>query len=63
MEYSPLAQKSLVREVIQKTPGDHVRPFERCDDLVGLDFFHFNSKEEMDQVMCHQNSTMKVVLE
>lgn len=61
--YTPLAQRSLIREVIQKSPGDGIRPFERCDDLVGLDFFHFNSKEEMDQVMCHQNSTMKVVLE
>lgn len=63
IEYTTLAQESLVREVIQKSPGDRVRPFERCDDLVGLDFFHFRTKEEMDQVMCHQNNTMKVVLE
>lgn len=62
IDYSPLAKQSLVRENIQKEKGEIVRPFERCNDLVGLNFSHFNSKEEMDEVMCYMNSTMKVRL-
>lgn len=60
--YSTLAQESLVRENIQKKIGDEVRPFERCNDLVGLDFFHFDTKEKMDEVMCNMCESMKVDL-
>ena len=62
MEYSPLAKRALIREEIQKEIGEEVRPFERCNDLVGLNFYHFNSKEEMDEVMIGMNQSMKVVL-
>lgn len=62
MEYSPLAKRALIREEIQKEIGEEVRPFERCNDLVGLNFYHFNSKEEMDKVMIGMNQSMKVVL-
>lgn len=62
IDYSSLAQKCLLRENIQKEMGESVRPFERCNDLVGLNFCHFQSKEEMDEVMCHMNKTMKVKL-
>ena len=60
--YSPLAKKCLVRENIQKRIGDEVRPFERCNDLVGLNFFHFESKKDMDEVMCNMYESMKVEL-
>lgn len=60
--YSQLAKKALVRENIQKEIGDEVRPFERCTDLVGLNFFHFETKEEMDEVMCNMCESMKVEL-
>ena len=62
IEYSRQAKDSLLRESIQKELGEAVHPFERCNDLVGLNFFHFKSKEEMDEVMCHMNKTMKVIL-
>lgn len=60
--YSSLAKKSLLRENIQKKIGQDVRPFERCNDLVGLNFCHFNSKEEMEEVMCDMYRSMKVEL-
>lgn len=60
--YSPLAKKCLVRESIQKKTGDEVRPFERCNDLVGLNFFHFDTKKDMDEVMCNMYDSMKVEL-
>lgn len=63
INYSTLAKNSLLRENIQKEIGDSVRPFERCNDLVGLNFFHFQSKKEMDDVMCHMDKTMPVELE
>lgn len=63
INYTALAKNSLIRENIQKEIGDSVRPFERCNDLVGLNFFHFQSKKEMDDVMCHMDRTMKVELE
>lgn len=60
--YSPLAKQRLISENIQKAIGQDVRPFERCNDLVGLNFFQFNSKSEMDEVMCNMYETMKVEL-
>lgn len=60
--YSSLAKDSLLRENIQKELGQEVRPFERCNDLVGLNFFHFNSKKEMEEVMCDMYCSMKVEL-
>lgn len=63
VEYSELAKKALVREVVQKEMGEQVRPFERCNDLVGLNFLHFNTQADMDEVMCNTNDTMKVLLQ
>lgn len=63
LEYSPLAKKSLVIEDIQKKLGDTINPFEKCNDLVGLNFYHFSSKKEMDEVMCDMNNSMKVLVE
>lgn len=60
IEYSDQAKKALIREEIQKKPGENVKPFLRCNDLVGLNFFSFDSKEEMDNVMCNMNESMKV---
>lgn len=61
--YSDLAHKCLIRENIQRQIGDTIHPFERCNDLVGLNFLHFETKEEMDLVMCNMNTTMKVLLQ
>ena len=60
--YSRLAGQALVRESIQKSKGEQVRPFERCNDLVGLSFMHFKTKSEMDEVMDNTNESMKVLL-
>lgn len=60
--YSSLAKNSLLRENIQKELGQEVHPFERCNDLVGLNFCRFNSKNEMDEVMCDMYRSMKVEL-
>lgn len=62
IEYSRRASQALVREVIQKRKGEQVRPFERCNDLVGLSFLHFKSKSEMDEVMSDMNGAMRVLL-
>lgn len=62
IEYSALARESLIRENVQKEFGVPVKPFERCNDLVGLNFFRFKTKDEMNNVMCNMNDTMKVLL-
>lgn len=62
ISYSPIAKQCLIRENIQKKIGQEVHPFERCNDLVGLNFYHFKSKEEMDEVMCNMYQSMKVEL-
>lgn len=62
VEYSELAKQALVREEVQKEIGEQVRPFERCNDLVGLNFLHFKTQADMDKVMCNTNDTMKVLL-
>ena len=60
--YSDLAKQSLLRENIQKEVGEEVRPFERCNDLVGLNFLRFNSKVDRDEVMCDMYNSMNVNL-
>jgi len=62
IEYSSSAKHALVREVLQKQKGDQVSSFQRCNDLIGLSFFHFNTKEEMDSVMNNCNNAIKVLL-
>lgn len=62
VDYSDLAKKTLVREEIQKKLGEEVRPFQRCNDLVGLNFLHFKTRSDMDEVMCNTNDYMKVLL-
>lgn len=63
IEYSKLARKRLTREVVQKTVGDAVNPFERCNDLVGLGFYKFDTPEEMHEVMLHPYESMNVKVE
>ena len=60
--YSALARQCLLRENIQKEIGQDIRPFERCNDLVGLNFYKFSSKEEMNDVMCNMYHSMNVNL-
>lgn len=63
VEYSDLARRSLVEEGVQIAKGDPVVPFLRCNDLVGLNFYKFESKEEMDEVMCGMDKSARVVVE
>lgn len=60
--YSDKAQSSLVRASVQKSVGECVRAFQRCNDLVGLSFHHFASKQDMDEVMNQLNDSIKVDL-
>lgn len=60
--YSETAKAALVEEYVQKTPGDDVSRFERCNDLVGLSFFKFSTKDEMDSVMLDAKHSMGVIL-
>lgn len=62
VDYSDCAKKAIVREVIQKKIGDKVHRFSRCNDLVGLTFYHFDTKQHRDEIMINMNSTMKVNL-
>ena len=62
MVYSSLAKQSLVRENVQKRIGQEVRPFERCNDLVGLNFYKFESKSQMDEVMRDMYYSVRVDL-
>ena len=62
ISYSPLAKQCLIRENIQKRIGQEIYPFERCNNLVGLNFYHFKSKKEMEKVMCNMYQSMKVEL-
>ena len=54
--YSPAAKRALQREEVQKKVGDAIRPFERCNDLVGLTFYRFGTEVEMNAVMCDMSS-------
>lgn len=62
ISYSPLALSTLFKENIQKKIGQDVHPFERCNDLVGLNFYHFDNKRDRDEIMCDMYNSMKVEL-
>lgn len=51
VEYSSIARNALVREDLQKKYGETITPFSRCNDLIGLSFFHFNNSSDMKEVM------------
>lgn len=60
--YSDIAKTYLVREEVQLTKGELVKPFERCNDLVGLSFFKFPTTEDRDAVMLTPDGCAKVLL-
>ena len=62
IDYSAAAREYIVREEIQVDPGDEVRPFERCNDLLGLSFFKFPSQAASDSVMLDMAASMGPVL-
>ena len=62
ISYSQKAKHSLIRENIQKNIGQEVCVFERCNNLVGLNFLKFNTKLDMDNVMCNMYESMRVEL-
>lgn len=51
IDFSDLANEAIVWLDCEYQLGDAVRPFERCDDLLGLCLMHFQSKDDMDKVM------------
>lgn len=63
IKYSDLANRCLVREEIQKQIGDEVFPFLRCNDLIGLNFYHFETKSDMDEVMIGMEKSAKVLVQ
>lgn len=63
IKYSDLANRCLVREEIQKQIGDEVSPFLRCNDLIGLTFYHFETKYDMDEVMIEMEKSAKVLVQ
>lgn len=62
VKYNADAKNSLIRENIQKQDGETVNAFQTCNNLVGLSFFHFDSKQQMENVMYHMNDSIKVEL-
>lgn len=62
VSYSSLAQSRLINESLGIHEGSPVRPFNRCDDLVGLSFFHFESEDEMKEVMENSSYHTRVCL-
>lgn len=63
VSYSDAAKRALFREVLNVSPGDEVRRFSVCTDLVGLSFFHFDSLQHMNDVMEHSDASMRVVVD
>jgi biotin carboxylase len=51
VEYSSELQDSVIREEIDVKPGDSIRTFTKCTDLIGLTFAKFNSHESMNSIM------------
>lgn len=62
VSYSELAKKRLLRTELNISVGDEVNPFLKCNDLIGLDFFHFETKEEMEGVMEKMNDSIQVIV-
>lgn len=61
--YSDKAKAALVKEDIQKIRGEQVHPYRCCNDLVGLNFLQAASREDIDEVMCDINHSMRVILQ
>lgn len=51
VDYSELAQKSLIREVLFKNIGSEINAFENSRDAIGLAFFEFENIEDRDKVL------------
>lgn len=51
MRFSSESEKHLIRTNINKNIGDEIKAFTKCNDLIGLGFFHFDSKGSMDNIM------------
>lgn len=62
IEFSDLASDAIVWLDCEYEPGDRVRPFERCNDLLGLCLMHFHNKADMDEVMENLSSHVIVRL-
>lgn len=62
IEYSLIAKKALKQEIIHYKKGDTIRKFDRCDDLIGLNFLHFESKKDMETVMKNMCNSMKIII-
>lgn len=61
--YSPAAEPFLQKEFLQVEYGDKVNSFEKCTDLLGLAFFKFEAKDELDDVMMNLHEHVNVIVE
>lgn len=62
VSYNEAAKNSMLREELKVKEGDNIRKFSKCDDLVGLSFHRFATKEEMDNVMLNLSDSIKINL-
>lgn len=60
ISFSPEIHAMHLRSEINKIPGEFINEFKRCNDLIGLGFFHFDSKESMDHIMGNLNDYIEV---
>lgn len=51
INYSPEAKKALIEDFVQVELHGEVNPFMKCTDLLGLAFFKFESRSQMNAVM------------
>ena len=62
VRYSTEAQRSIVRQNIQKQVGDPVKEFSTCNNLVGLSFLKFDSSNQMKDVMYNLSKSIQIEL-
>lgn len=55
-------KKYVYREVIYKKPGDKVEVFDGAGKAIGIIFFHFDNKKQMDDYCYRMEDLVKVVL-
>ena len=51
IDYSTEAKKALIEDFVQVKLHDEVNPFMKCTDLLGLAFFKFDNRFQMNAVM------------
>ena len=63
IKYTEAIKESIRQEYLFVSPGDKVRPFSTCNDLLGLLFLEFCNEEEKRLVMNDLSSHVEVVVD